>query len=90
VDENNRPSRIVTEIDLLRGLQSAKVRNDSPVGSIAKELSGLIYPKARIEELYRIFDTNKVAVVVDSERLLAIVTKIDVIDYLSKQRKLTV
>ncbi len=85
IDDNGRPIKIVNEVDLLRGLQSADVNQDSPITDIATEIGGLIYPKARIEELYRIFETNDVAIVVDRQELLGIITKIDVIDYLSKQ-----
>ena len=85
VDPDGRPRQIVHEIDLLHALQSGKVTLDSPAKSVAHELGGLIYPKARIEELYRIFETDRVAVVVDANELVGIISKIDLIDYLSKR-----
>lgn len=83
-DKELRPKKIVHEIDVLHALQSGKISLDSPVSAIAHDIGGLIYPKARIEELYRIFETDKVAVVVDSQKIVGIISKIDVIDYMSK------
>ena len=48
---------------------------------------GLIYPKARIEELFRIFETDQVGVVFDQDKIVGIVSKIDVLDYMSSSRK---
>jgi cystathionine beta-synthase len=80
-----KPVAIVHEVDVLRGLQSGGVSASSPAKSVAKPVGGLIYPKARIEELYRIFETDQVAIVVDSERITGIISQIDVIEYLSKK-----
>lgn len=84
VDDSVKPLGIVHEVDILWALQSGKAKLDDSAKSIMHELGGLIYPKARIEELYRIFETDRVAVVVDSQQLLGIISKIDLIDYLSK------
>ena len=52
---------------------------------VAHPIGGLIYPKAQIEELFRIFETDRVAIVVDSNELVGIISKIDLIDYLSRR-----
>ncbi|MCW5775455.1 MAG: pyridoxal-phosphate dependent enzyme [Phycisphaeraceae bacterium] len=80
-----RPKGIVHEIDLLRGLQTGRVRPDSPVREVANPLDGVVYPKARVEELFPIFEKDRVAVVVDHGRIVGIVSQIDVIDYLSRR-----
>ncbi|MBX3382966.1 MAG: pyridoxal-phosphate dependent enzyme [Phycisphaeraceae bacterium] len=85
VTSAGKPVAIVHEVDVLRGLQSGGVSPASPAKSVAKPVGGLIYPKARIEELYRIFETDQVAIVVDSERIVGVVSQIDVIEYLSKK-----
>ncbi len=85
VDPKGRPVSIVAEVDVLRGLQEGTATKASPVSTIAQRLGGLIYPKARIEELYRIFETNQVAIVVDNEKIVGVVSQIDVIDFLSKK-----
>lgn len=85
VDPKGRPVSIVAEVDVLRGLQDGSATKGSPVSAIAQRLGGLIYPKARIEELYRIFETNQVAIVVDNEKIVGVVSQIDVIDFLSRK-----
>jgi cystathionine beta-synthase len=45
----------------------------------------LIYPKARIEELFRIFETDQVGVVVDNGKIVAIVSKVDVLEFMTKR-----
>jgi cystathionine beta-synthase len=84
VDQGNRPTAIVHELDVLHALQSGNVTLSSKVQEVAQPIGGLIYPKARIEELYRIFETDRVAVVVDSNQLMGIISKIDLIEYLAK------
>ncbi len=39
---------------------------------MAQPIGGLIYPKGRIEELFRIFETGQVAVVVDAEHVVPV------------------
>lgn len=87
VDANGRPISLVHEVDLLRGLQSGEASLASPASAVAQRIGGLIYPKARIEELYRIFETNQVAIVIDNDRIVGVVSQIDVIDFLSRRGK---
>lgn len=85
VDDKGRPHAIVAEVDILRGLQEGHAQMSSPVKAVSQRIGGLIYPKARIEELYRIFETNQVAIVVDNEKIVGVVSQIDVIDFMSKK-----
>jgi cystathionine beta-synthase len=87
VDEHARPLSIIHEVDLLRGMQSGQVTTASPAKAAAHPIGGLIYPKARIEELYRIFETDRVAIVVDNEKIVGVISQIDVIEFLSKRAK---
>ena len=84
-DLQSLPKTIVSEIDLLRGLHTRKVRADSPVREIASPIGGLVYPKARIEELFNILETDHTAIVVDSAKLVGVVSKIDLVEYLSNR-----
>ena len=61
--------------------------NTSPVHDVAQPIGGLIYPKARVEELVRIFETDQVAIVVDAEKIVGVIGKIDVIDYMGRRGK---
>jgi len=85
VDSKENPSFIIHEVDVLRALQSGKISTDSKVADIKNPIGGIISPKARIEELYRIFESDQVAIVVDNEKLSGIISKIDLIDYMSKR-----
>ncbi|MEM1185397.1 MAG: pyridoxal-phosphate dependent enzyme [Planctomycetota bacterium] len=88
VDDNaltELPKMIVHEADLLRGLVTKAVRADSPVREVASDIGGLVYPKARIEELFHILETDHTAIVVDSAKLVGVVSKIDLVEYLSNK-----
>ncbi|MFT3683508.1 MAG: pyridoxal-phosphate dependent enzyme [Phycisphaerales bacterium] len=86
LDANKHPVSMVHEVDLLRGLQSGKITATSPASAAAHPIGGLIYPKARIEELFRIFETDQVGVVVDNNVIVGIVSKIDVLDFMSGRK----
>ena len=86
VDEQHNPVGMVHEVDVLRGLQSGDVSASSPAKAISHPIGGLIYPKARIEELFRIFETDQVGVVVDNNKIVGIVSKIDVLDFMSRRK----
>lgn len=84
---SGRPDAIVHEIDILRGLHSGEVSLDAPASSVAHPIGGLIHPKARIEELYHIFETDRVAVVVDGSELKGIISQIDLIEFMAAARR---
>lgn len=84
-DDLGRVKSLVHEVDILRALQQGSATISSTAKTVAQNVGGLIYPKARIEELYRIFETNQVAIVVDNERIVGVVSQIDVIEFLSKR-----
>ncbi|MEL7471749.1 MAG: pyridoxal-phosphate dependent enzyme [Planctomycetota bacterium] len=83
VDGHGKPIAIVHESDVLAGLKSGDTTLSARARDIAQPIGGLIYPKARIEELYRIFEHDQVAVVVDNQRLVGIVSQIDVIEHMA-------
>ena len=87
IDKNGKPVSLVHEVDILRALQGGEVTLDTALKEIAQPIGGLIYPKARIEELFRIFETDRVAIVVDNSKIVGVVSKIDLIDYLAKKGK---
>lgn len=84
-DAKGNPISMIHEVDVLRGLQSGQVTSASPAKSVAHPIGGLIYPKARIEELFRIFETDQVGVVVDNGRIAGIISKVDVLEFMTKR-----
>lgn len=87
VNGDGKPNAIVHEVDILRSLHDGSAGLDTPARQVAHDIAGLIYPKARIEELYHIFETDHVALVVENNKLVGVISKIDLIDFLSKRRQ---
>lgn len=85
VDAKGHPIGMVHEVDVLRGLQSGQISGTSPAKTISHAIGGLIYPKARIEELFRIFETDQVGVVVDNNQIVGIVSKVDVLEFMTRR-----
>lgn len=86
VTQNGKPEGIVHEIDVLRRLERGDITADTPVGDVANPIGGLIYPKARVEELYSIFEKDQVAVVMDGSGILGVISPIDLIEYMTRRR----
>lgn len=89
LDSAGKPQSIVHEVDILHAIRNGEAGENSPVGPLSKSPGGLIYPKARIEELFRIFETDQVALVVDANELVGVITKIDLIDFLTHRNATT-
>lgn len=83
--ERGKLNAIVHESDILAKMQSNDFNLDAPAKSAASPIAGLIYPKARIEELFHIFATDHVAVVVDASNVVGVVSKIDLIEHLASK-----
>ena len=86
VNGSGAPVSIVHEVDLLRALHAGAITPDSPARDVEQTIGGLIYPKARIEELYHIFDTDQAAIVIDAGRIVGVISQIDMIEHLTKRR----
>lgn len=82
-EDDHRPTRLVHERDLLLALHQRRVTPDSPVVEASNPLTGLVNPKARIEELFHILESDHVAIVVDATRLIGVISQIDLIEYLA-------
>lgn len=79
-----RPSTIVHEIDILRALHGGAASYEAPVGRIANPIGGLVYPKARIEELFPILENDRVAIVVDQSEIVGVISQIDLVEFLAR------
>jgi cystathionine beta-synthase len=87
LDESGRHVGIVAEIDLLNYLVEHEGALDTPLSELVESDYATVSPHTRIKLLRNIFNDAKVVLVVDSDRLLAVLTKIDLIDYLAQERK---
>ena len=86
IGKNGDPVGMVHEIDLLGAIVDGKASRDDRVESLIKPLEGIIHPDASIEQLRQIFAQDNVAVVVTGGKVVGIITKIDLIDYLSRRQ----
>jgi cystathionine beta-synthase len=73
---------IVHEADLLESLLTGKIGYEAPVELLMQPLGGKVGLDEPVSRLREIFSADQVAVVMDGERAIAVVTKIDLIEYL--------
>jgi cystathionine beta-synthase len=84
LSDDGRPVGMVHEYDLLNALVSNKVKFGDPIDAIVAPLQGMVSPDTSINRLREIFAQDNVAVVREGEKIVGIVTKIDLIDYLHR------
>lgn len=85
LDENGRHCGIVAEIDLLNWLVEHPGQADAPLEPIVEGNYATVTPHTRISLLKGIFNDAKVVLVTEHDRLLGVLTKIDLIDYLAAE-----
>ncbi|MCY1015959.1 pyridoxal-phosphate dependent enzyme [Pyxidicoccus sp. MSG2] len=84
VTEDGRAVGMVHEYDLLNALVAGKVKFGDAIDAIVSPLQGALSPDTSITRLREVFAQDNVAVVKEGEKVVAIVTKIDLIDYLHR------
>jgi cystathionine beta-synthase len=87
LDETGRHCGVVSELDLLNHL----VENDGDPETRLERLISSDYatvtPHTRLQLLKHIFNDAKVVLVVDNDKAVGILTKIDLIDYVSQSKR---
>ncbi len=86
LDENGRHGGIVAEIDLLNHLVEHEGALAEPLTELIESDYATVTPNTRIHLLRSIFNDAKVVLVIEADRLLGVLTKIDLIDYLASTR----
>jgi cystathionine beta-synthase len=86
VMDGERVVGVVAENDVLNHLLSRGHGND-PVDELAEANFALVEPHYSVNMVGQFFKQNKIVFVVDQGRMLAILTKIDFIDYVSRQMR---
>jgi len=84
VSEDGRAQGMIHEYDLLNALVANKVKFADTIDSIVTPLQGVVSPETSLNRLREVFNQDKVAVVKEGEKVLAIVTKIDLIEHLHR------
>jgi cystathionine beta-synthase len=75
----------VAEVDLLRYLVSGEHSLDSPVGPLVESDYATVTPQTKIELVQNLLNDARMAIVLESESIVGIITKIDLIDYLARR-----
>jgi cystathionine beta-synthase len=83
--DRGKLNAIVHESDILSRMQKRDFDLNARASTASSPIAGLIYPKARIEELFHIFSTDHVAIVVDASKVVGVISKIDLIEYLANR-----
>jgi cystathionine beta-synthase len=76
---------IVAEVDLLRALVSGSATLDSPVATLVENDYVTVTPQTKVELLQSALAEAKVGIVEEGDQIVALVTKIDLIDFLARR-----
>lgn len=76
---------MVTEVDVLRNLVSGEAHLEGAIGGILDSDYATVSPDTRVELLQGVLADAKVALVTDGLTLVGLISKIDVIDYLTRR-----
>jgi cystathionine beta-synthase len=86
VIESGKLKGIVHEVDLLTLLVKGEKTLDSPIGDLAEADYATVTPDTKVELLKSVLSDAKVALVMESDEVVGLVTKIDLVDFLAKQQ----
>jgi cystathionine beta-synthase len=81
------PLMMIHELDILQGLVSARCTAEDPVIRVAKALEGRVGLDDPLPRVQAVFDSHNVAVVVDRNVVVGIISKIDVVQFLAARSK---
>ncbi len=82
---NGRSLRMIHEVDLLHSLVSGECTPEDTVDTAAKALEGQVGRDDPLSAVQSVFDRENVAVVVEGEEVLGVISKIDVVEYLASR-----
>ena len=84
LSEEGRAVGMIHEYDLLNALVASKVKFADTIDAIVAPLQGVVSPETSLNRLREVFNQDKVAVVKEGEKVLAVVTKIDLIEHMHR------
>ena len=85
VTAEDRVVGMIHEYDLLNALVGGKTRRTDPIDAVIAPLQGVVSLETTLDRLREVFAQDRVAVVKEAEKVVGIVTKIDLIEHLAKQ-----
>src|SRR6185312_4341674 len=85
VIENGKLRGMVQEVDLLRHLVKGSGTLDSSIADLVESDYATVTPSTKVELLKGVLNDAKIAIVLDRENVVGVVTKIDLIDFLAER-----
>ena len=82
VDASGRPTGIIDESDLLVKVHRDPAHFNDPVKNAMTDRLETLSPSAKIKDLLDVFDRGRVAIVMDGDKFLGLVTRTDLLSYL--------
>ncbi len=86
VVEKGRLAGVVGEVDLLRHLVTGKKKLDSTIAEIVESDYATVTPDTKLELVQGVLADARAAIVMDGDTVVGIVTKIDLIEFLARQK----
>jgi len=85
VVEGSKLRGLVHEVDLLRHLVQGSGTLDSPIADLVESDYGTVTPSTKVELLQSVLSDAKLAIVLEKENVVGVITKIDLIDFLARR-----
>src|SRR5436853_3141697 len=82
VDRNGRALGIIDESDLLVKVHRDSTHFNDPVKKAMTDRLEILPPNAKIADLLGVFDRGRVAIVMDDDNFLGLITRTDLLSYL--------
>jgi cystathionine beta-synthase len=76
---------ILDESDILLAVEEHNALFDSPVSTAMVTRIETVSPTASVDQLIRLFDRGRVAIVVDGERFIGLITRMDFLNHLRRK-----
>src|SRR6267154_6365158 len=85
VDEKGRPVGILDESDVLVKVHHDPERFNHAVHTAMTDRLETLSPAAKMKDLLEVFDRGRVAIIMDNDKFLGLVTRSDLLSYLRRQ-----
>jgi cystathionine beta-synthase len=82
VDQNGRPVGFIDESDILVKVHSDSTHFKDQVKNAMTDKLETLPPTAKINDLLEVFDRGRVAIVMDGDKFLGLITRTDLLCYL--------
>jgi cystathionine beta-synthase len=84
VDQNERAVGLIDESDILVKVHSDSTHFNDPVENAMTDKLETLAPSAKIKDLLEVFDRGRVAIVMQGDKFLGLITRTDLLSYLRR------